>query len=90
MQGRLHSDDHQVHLLTLHSMRFPQGVTVCTAHMAKGLEFDHVIVPTASEKNYSTEIDRNLLYVACTRAMHKLVVSFVGKLTGFIKSVTAA
>lgn len=31
-------------------------------------------LPDASAKNYRTEIDRNLLYVACTRAMHGLSV----------------
>jgi len=53
--------------------------------MAKGLEFDHVIVPSVTEKHYSTQIDKNLLYVACTRAMHRLTVTFAGKMTRFIK-----
>ncbi|HPL96743.1 MAG TPA: 3'-5' exonuclease [Smithellaceae bacterium] len=90
LYGRLCPNDHKIHLLTTHSMRFHQGVTVCTAHMAKGLEFDHVIVPHATQKNYSREIDKHLLYVACTRAMHRLVVTFVGKLTGFIKTSNLA
>jgi len=42
-----------------------------TNHLAKGLEFDNVIVPYATKKNYFTEPDRQMLYVACTRAMHK-------------------
>lgn len=34
------------------------------------LEFDQVVVANASEGNYATDLDRNLLYVACARAMH--------------------
>jgi DNA helicase-2/ATP-dependent DNA helicase PcrA len=71
-------------LLSAESAAFSRGVVVCTAHMAKGLEFDQVIVPDVSEKNYSTEMDRNMLYVACTRAMHQLTVTHVGIRTRFL------
>ena len=39
---------------------------------AKGVEFDIVVIPFANDENYQTELDRNLLYVACTRALHNL------------------
>jgi DNA helicase-2/ATP-dependent DNA helicase PcrA len=61
-------------LLDSGSASFTQGVVVCSAHLAKGLEFDRVIVPDGSAASYSTDIDQNLLYVACTRAMHRLTV----------------
>ncbi|MGC8534203.1 MAG: HelD family protein [Rhizomicrobium sp.] len=61
-------------LLDPGSTDFSTGVLICTAYLAKGLEFDRVIVPDASAQNYRTEMDRNLLYVACTRAMHRLMV----------------
>ena len=73
-----------VRLLDAHSRAFARGVIVCTAHLAKGLEFDRVIVPDASAKNYTTPMDRNLLYVACTRAMHELVLTYIGERTPFI------
>jgi DNA helicase-2/ATP-dependent DNA helicase PcrA len=66
-------------LLDSGSTGFSTGVIVCTAHLAKGLEFDRVIVPDASAQNYHTEMDRNLLYVACTRAMHRLTVVALGE-----------
>jgi ATP-dependent DNA helicase UvrD/PcrA len=75
---------HDAQLLAGHSTSFAPGITVCTAHMAKGLEFDQVIVPDASDRNYGTVMDRNLLYVACTRAMHKLTLTFVGDVTPLI------
>ncbi|MBI5640319.1 MAG: AAA family ATPase [Nitrospirae bacterium] len=73
-----------VHLLTSRSSAFVQGVVICAAHLAKGLEFDQVVVSNASDKNYTTELDRNLLYVACTRAMHELLVTHIGPKTRFI------
>lgn len=71
-------------LLTSESSKFEAGIIICTAHMAKGLEFDQVIVPSATEENYNSLMDRNLLYVACTRALHSLVVTHVGKRTDLI------
>lgn len=73
-----------VYLIDEHSASFSNGVIISTAHMAKGLEFDHVIVPFASATRYKTETDRQMLYVACTRAMHQLDITFTGKLTGLI------
>lgn len=75
----------EVHLLTAMSTAFLQGVVVCSAHLAKGLEFDEVRVPEATATNYRTELDRNLLYVACTRAMHRIVVSHAGERTSFLR-----
>ena len=54
------------------------------AHLAKGLEFDRVIVADVSAGNYRTEMDRNLLYVACTRAMHRLTLYSVGDPSSFL------
>lgn len=76
-----------VHLLTSRSTAFVRGVVVCAAHLAKGLEFDQVLVPHATDDNYTTALDRNLLYVACTRAMHHLVVTHAGTLTRFVRYV---
>ncbi|MFU8896168.1 MAG: HelD family protein [Gammaproteobacteria bacterium] len=67
-----------------HSTAFSRGVVVCSIHLAKGLEFDHVLVPGVTESAYATPMDRNLLYVACTRAMHGLVLTHTGKPSGFL------
>ena len=47
---------------------------LCTNLCVEGLEFDEVIVPDADNGNYDSDYDRNLLYIACTRAMHKLTL----------------
>lgn len=68
----------EARLLDATSTGFSTGVIVCGSHLAKGLEFDRVIVPDADDETYRTEMDRNLLYVACTRAMHRLMLVAAG------------
>lgn len=58
---------------------------VCTIsnQLAKGLEFDAVIINNASEDIYSSDsnLDMKLLYVAVTRALHELDIVFTRKLS---------
>ncbi len=57
---------------------FSPGITVTNVHQVKGLEFRNVLVVEPSEENYhgTSEEERNLLYVAVTRAEHRL--DFIG------------
>ncbi|WP_333819846.1 HelD family protein [Ohtaekwangia sp.] len=77
---------HGIHLLTPESTAFMNGIIITTAHLAKGLEFDQVIVPFASARNYHTDVDRSMLYIACTRAMHRLTLTYSRDLTPFVVS----
>lgn len=72
-------------LITPESIAFANGAVVTTSIMAKGLEFDCVIVPSVTIENYKTEIDKNMLYVACTRAMHELEIIYVNQISRFLK-----
>ncbi len=74
-----------VFFLSSQSSTFVNGIVVSSAHMAKGLEFDEVIVPFTDKKNYKTEIDKSMLYVAVTRAMHRLSLTCSGEITGLLK-----
>jgi DNA helicase II / ATP-dependent DNA helicase PcrA len=82
---KIHSllEGSDVYLLTEESTHFKEGVVIATIPLAKGLEFDEVIVPFAAAEHYHSASDRNLLYVACTRAMHQLTVTFTGKASPF-------
>ena len=57
---------------------------VCTIsnQLAKGLEFDAVIINNANENIYSSSsnLDMKLLYVAITRALHELDIVYSGEL----------
>lgn len=48
------------------------GAFIIPVYMAKGLEYDAVLICDADSRNYVDEDDKNLLYVACTRALHRL------------------
>ena len=73
-----------VFLLTEESTSFRAGVVITTVPLAKGLEFDEVIVPFASADQYQTDLDRRLLYIACTRALHRLTLTFTKDRSGFL------
>jgi DNA helicase II / ATP-dependent DNA helicase PcrA len=53
---------------------FEKGILVLPVYLAKGIEFDAVIIPDASANHYNQESDRTLFYTACTRAMHSLTL----------------
>ncbi|MDA8693111.1 AAA family ATPase [Saprospiraceae bacterium] len=77
----------KINLLNAVSVSFGSGIVITTAHLAKGLEFDQVIVPFCTEKNYKSEPDRQMLYVACTRTMHLLYLTHTGKVSRLINPV---
>jgi len=60
-------------------------ILIIPSYLAKGLEFDAVLVYNCSEKSYPKEF-KNLLYVVCTRALHKLNIYTADKLTSLIKA----
>lgn len=61
-----------------------KGVVIVPAYLAKGLEFDVVLINGVNKEAYSTHYDRKLLYVACTRALHRLVLYYCGEPSPFI------
>ena len=83
-QEHLSTMEENVHLLTPKSEEFYDGVMVMSVAMSKGLEFDEVIIIDADDKNYHTEYERGLLYVACTRAMHRLAIVYSGAPSRFL------
>jgi hypothetical protein len=58
------------------------AVNVLTIHAAKGLEFQNVIVAQLMKAASDSQANRNLIYVAFTRASRKLVVLCNGKPAG--------
>lgn len=51
----------EARLLDEGSTGFSNGIIICTPHLAKGLEFDRVVITDADAATYRTEMDRNLL-----------------------------
>lgn len=60
------------------------GAFITPIYMAKGLEFDAVLVYDADDVNYCSEDDRKLLYIASTRALHRLAFLYMGRPSRFL------
>ena len=62
------------------------GVVLVDVGLAKGLEFDEVIIPDATGAIYKeTELCRHRLYTALSRATKRLTVLASGELTGLLR-----
>jgi hypothetical protein len=66
---------------------FRSGLSATCVREVKGLEFDHVIVPDATEALWpDTRETRRALYVAATRAMRQLVLASTGSPTRLVSA----
>ena len=77
----------EIKLVNRGSIEYEQGVVVIPAYLAKGIEFDAVIIYDASAQVYGDESLRRLFYTACTRAMHYLQLYSVGEPSPFLRNV---
>lgn len=85
LAAKLQVSPHEIRFLSSRSATFARGIIVTSAHIAKGLEFDEVIIPRADAGNYGSEMDRNMLYIAVTKAMHKLTLTHTGTQSCFFR-----
>lgn len=67
------------------TLSFEKGVHVIPAYLAKGVEFDAVLIYDGSDRRYTREAERKLFYTACTRAMHLLRVYSIGEPSRFVR-----
>jgi DNA helicase-2/ATP-dependent DNA helicase PcrA len=72
-------DEVPITLVTGGSAELPKGVSVLPSYLAKGIEFDAVLVWDASSSCYGKVKDRKLLYTVCTRALHILHIYHTGE-----------
>ncbi|WP_331476310.1 3'-5' exonuclease [Terrisporobacter petrolearius] len=78
-------EKYEINKLDFDSREFKEGVIISTIQMSKGLEFDEVLLPFVNNHNYSSDFDRNLLYVACTRAMNNLNLTYSNEISSLIQ-----
>ena len=74
-------------LIRTENQRLVKGIIIVPSYLAKGLEFDSVIMWDASKACYPDESDRQLVYTICTRAMHRLTVVAVKALSPIFETV---
>ena len=68
------------------AMEYEQGIVVIPVYLAKGIEFDAVLIYDASDHVYGDNSLRRLFYTACTRAMHELRLFSLGEPTRLLAS----
>lgn len=69
-------------IITGNEKEYKGGIVIVPSYLAKGLEFDAVIIGGASTQEYAEdELDTKLLYVAMTRPLHKLTIYYCNTLT---------
>lgn len=66
------------------------GVILITLELAKGLEFDHVIIPDASAKLFPNDpLARRRLYTTISRATRRVTMLSLGPLTPMLEGAAA-
>lgn len=78
-----------VRLIKKETVSYEPGLLVIPSYLAKGVEFDAVIIYNAADELYGKELERKLFYTACTRAMHELHLYYMGELSRFVRSLDA-
>ena len=74
-----------IKLIDSYADEVEKGVVAIPAYMAKGMEFDAVLVYKVNNENYCTELDRKLLYIACSRALHRLELYYTGQISPYLE-----
>lgn len=91
-------DTLELTLITAGDREFVNGTVVTCSLLSKGLEFDAVLIPNVSDTTCHSPLEYRLLYVACTRALHKLCLftpqdtppKVLSKAEGYFQFITAS
>ncbi|MCU9615094.1 UvrD-helicase domain-containing protein [Caldibacillus lycopersici] len=76
-----------MHLIQKETHSYEKGLLIIPSYLAKGIEFDAVIIYNGSSDVYHEEDERKLFYTACTRAMHSLTLFYIGEKSPFLQKV---
>ena len=75
-----------INLIQSKDSEYSGGISIVPSYLAKGLEFDCVLLFNVSDSNYKENVlDIKLLYVAITRAMSKLNIYYLGNISKLLK-----
>ncbi len=86
MRNLLSKFGNELQVITGKESEYRSGLVIVPSFLAKGLEFDAVIIANAGAEQYrEEELDIKLLYVAMTRALHKLVIYYTGRLSPLLQ-----
>lgn len=64
------------------------GMVIVPSYLAKGLEFDAVMIADGDSERYKVnELDAKLLYVSMTRPLHKLYIYYCGEPSQLLRDI---
>ena len=76
----------RVKLIQSKDSEYHAGISIVPSYLAKGLEFDSVILFNVNDEKYQENVlDIKLLYVAITRAMSKLDIFYTNKISKILE-----
>lgn len=75
----------RINLLENEEQPLLPGLTILPVYLAKGLEFDAVVIANVSSKVYKKK-DSKLLYTACSRALHELHLFYIDEISPLLGS----
>ncbi|MEG0353596.1 MAG: AAA family ATPase [Cellulosilyticaceae bacterium] len=78
------SEKIEIRIVTEQDTVLEKGVLIMPIYMAKGLEYDAVIIYEANSRDYHNDFDKQLLYIAGTRALHRLSIYYTGEISPFL------
>lgn len=82
IKKRLEKYRKDIKLIKSKDSEYHAGISIVPSYLAKGLEFDSVILFNVNNEKYQNNVlDIKLLYVAITRAMSKLDVFYTGNIS---------
>ena len=74
-------------LIRTENQRLVDGIIIVPSYLAKGLEFDAVVVWNCNANQYPDDSERQLLYTIASRAMHLLTLISIGQPTPLLQDV---
>lgn len=85
--SQYNTEGFEMNLIKKDDIKFKPGISVIPSYLAKGLEFDAVIVFDGEDAEYHDESERKLFYTICTRALHTLHIYYKEKPSAFISGI---
>lgn len=88
MQSLLKKGKHIPKLITGKEKEYKGGILIVPSYLAKGLEFDAVIIGNGNSEAYTEdELDIKLLYVSMTRPLHRLYIYYYGEISPLLSDI---
>lgn len=77
-----------VNVIEANQRKYEGGISVVPVYLAKGLEFDAVLLIDVDASHYKdSTYDAKLLYVGCTRSLHDLRIFYSGEASPLIQGI---